>query len=53
MRRTSCRHGTFNCYICNKCLFSKTGLLTHLRYTYYIDRDDRISLVFNKNCEII
>ncbi|MFX0182369.1 MAG: C2H2-type zinc finger protein [Candidatus Hodarchaeota archaeon] len=51
LRCTSCHHGTFNCYICNKTLFSKTGLIAHLKYSHYIDRNDRISLIFKKNSE--
>ncbi|MFX0173439.1 MAG: hypothetical protein ACFE9L_16220 [Candidatus Hodarchaeota archaeon] len=47
LKHTSYRPGAFSCYICNKVLFSKTGLLTHLKYFHYIDRNDHISLIFN------
>ncbi|MFX0151079.1 MAG: hypothetical protein ACFFAJ_09890 [Candidatus Hodarchaeota archaeon] len=53
LKHTSCRHGTFSCYICKKTLFNKTGLLAHLKYFHYIDRNDRISLIFSINREKI
>ena len=48
LSKAPCRHGILFCYICNKRHFSRTGLVAHLRYSHYIDRNDRISLIFNK-----
>ncbi|UCG02171.1 MAG: hypothetical protein JSW11_21590 [Candidatus Heimdallarchaeota archaeon] len=47
IKHSPCNLGQFSCYVCNKGLFSKTGLLGHLKYSHYIDKNDRISRVFN------
>lgn len=48
LEHSQCRLGQFHCYVCYKELFSKTGLISHLKYSHYIDRNDRISRVFNR-----
>ena len=47
IEHSPCDLGQFSCYICNKALFSKTGLLGHLKYSHHSDQNDRISRVFN------
>lgn len=49
LEHTYCQNGYFSCFICRKDLFSKTGLIAHLKYSHYIDRSNEISLIFNKN----
>ena len=48
IEHSPCKLGQFQCYVCKKELFSKTGLIGHLKYSHYIDRDNRISRVFNE-----
>lgn len=48
IKHSQCNLGQFHCYVCNKELFSKTGLLGHLKFSHYIDQNDRISRVFNR-----
>ncbi|MHA2245537.1 MAG: CheR family methyltransferase [Candidatus Hodarchaeales archaeon] len=46
LEHSQCKLGQFHCYVCNKELFSKIGLISHLKYSHYDDRNDRISRVF-------
>ena len=48
LEHSQCKLGQFHCYVCNKELFSKIGLIRHLKYSHYDDRNDRISRVFNR-----
>ncbi|MFX1515447.1 MAG: CheR family methyltransferase [Promethearchaeota archaeon] len=48
IEHSPCKLGQFQCYVCKKELFSKTGLFGHLKYTHYIDRSNKISRVFNE-----
>ena len=49
LKQSSCRKGELHCYICGNAHYSRTGLVAHLKYSQYIDQNDPISLVFNRN----
>lgn len=49
LKHDTCRHKIPCCHLCNKPYFSRTGLAAHLKYVHYIDRNDRITYIFNKN----
>lgn len=49
INHSPCGLGTFHCFICQKDLFSKTGLLAHLKFTHNFDKEDPVSLLFNEN----
>ncbi|UCG89708.1 MAG: protein-glutamate O-methyltransferase CheR [Candidatus Heimdallarchaeota archaeon] len=48
LEHSQCKLGQFHCYVCKKGLFSKIGLISHLKYSHYVDRNDSISRVFNR-----
>lgn len=49
LKQSTCRKGGLHCYICGNTHYSRTGLVAHLKYSHFIDQNDPISLVFNRN----
>ncbi len=49
LKYDTCRKKVPHCYLCNKLYLSRTGLSAHLKYSHYIDPNDRITYIFNKN----